>query len=165
MHCDGAPVRAAGALRISYGTSIWARLVLLFLGLPRPAAAAEVELVVRPDGQSETWLRMFAGKSVVTLQRELPGGLLAERFGFLEFRFRLELADRTIHYRQVGVTLRFAWPFFSWGIPLPRWASPRVSAGETAGASEMETRIRVEVSAPLAGLLFSYEGTMTREEA
>jgi hypothetical protein len=165
MHCNGAPVRAVGALRICRGTNLWARILLLFVGLPRPAAAAEVELAIRPDGQSETWLRMFDGKPLVTVQREFPRGLLAERFGALEFQFRLDLADRTIHYRQVGVTLRLAPPFFSWGIPLPRWASPRVSAEETAGASEMETHIWVEVSAPLAGLLFSYEGRMTREEA
>jgi hypothetical protein len=89
-------------------------------------------------------------------------GLLAERFGALEFRFRLSFADRAIHYRQVGVMLR-GLPFFP-ETPLPGWASPQVSARETAGASEMETRVRVEVSAPLAGLLFSYEGELRREQ-
>ena len=160
MHCNGEPVRAAGLFRISHGTSIWAKLLLLFLRLPPPTAAAQVELVARPDGESETWLRVFDGKPVVTFQREAPAGLLAEDFGVLEFQFRLRFADHTIHYEQVGVLLRL--PFSK--VPLPTWTSPHVSAWETAGESDMDTRISVEVSVPVAGLLFSYDGKIRREE-
>jgi uncharacterized protein DUF4166 len=163
MHCNGEPVHAAGVFRISHGTSLGAKLLLLFLRLPPPNAAAQVELIVRPVGESETWLRLFDGKPVITVQRESVSGLLAERFGPIELRFRLSFADHTIHYRQVGVILRLALPFFP-EIPLPRWASPHVSAWETAGASESETRVQVEVSAPFAGLLFSYEGKLRREK-
>jgi Domain of unknown function (DUF4166) len=163
MHCNCEPVHAAGVFRISHGTSLGAKLLLLFLRLPPPNTAAQVELIVRPVGESETWLRLFDGKPVVTVQRESVSGLLAERFGPIEFRFRLSFADHTIRYRQVGVSLRLALPFFP-EIPLPGWASPRVSARETAGASEMETRVRVEVSAPVAGLLFSYEGELRQEQ-
>jgi hypothetical protein len=161
MHCRGGPVHAAGVFRISHGTSLGAKLLLRFLRLPPPTAAAQVELMVRPVGESETWLRLFNGKPVVTVQRESGSGVLAERFGAHEFRFRLSFADHAIHYRQVGVILRL--PFLP-EVPLPGWASPQVSARETAGASEMETSVRVEVSAPLAGLLFSYEGTLRREQ-
>jgi hypothetical protein len=162
MHCHGGPVHAAGTFRISHGTSLGAKVLLWFLRLPPPNAAAQVELFARAVGESETWLRLFDGKPVVTDQRAVSG-LLAERFGALEFRFRLSFADHAIHYRQVGVMLRPALPFFP-EIPLPGWASPRVSARETAGASEMETRVRVEVSAPVAGLLFSYEGELRQEQ-
>jgi hypothetical protein len=163
MHCNCEPVHAAGVFRISHGTTLGAKLFLWLLRLPPPNTAAQVELIVRPVGESETWLRLFDGKPVITVQRESGSGLLAERFGPLEFRFRLSFADHTIHYRQVGVILHLALPFFS-EIPLPRWASPHVSARETAGASESETRVQVEVSAPFAGLLFSYEGTLRREK-
>jgi Domain of unknown function (DUF4166) len=163
MHCNGKPVRAAGAFRISRGSSLWAKFFLLFLRLPPPAASAQVELLVRPEAESETWLRAFDGKPVVTVQREAPAGLLAERFGALEFQFRLRFADHTIHYQQVGAVLRLRLPLLS-GIPLPAWASPHVSAWETAGENEMEAHISVEVSAPLAGLLFSYEGKIRGEE-
>src|SRR6202047_3064398 len=163
MHCNCEPVHAAGVFRISHGTSLGAKLLLWFLRLPPPNAAAQVELIVRPVGESETWLRLFDGKPVVTVQRESVSGLLAERFGPLEFRFRLSFADHTILYRQVGVILRLA-PAFLPRILLPRWASPYVSARETAGASESETRVQVEVFAPLAGLLFSYEGKLRREQ-
>lgn len=142
MHCNCEPVRAAGVFRITHGTSLGARLLLWFLRLPPPNAAAKVELIAQPVGESEIWLRLFDRKPVVTVQSESVSGLLAERFGPLEFRFRLSFSDHTIHYRQVGVILRLAPPFFA-EIPLPRWASPHVSAWETAEASEMETRIRV----------------------
>lgn len=162
-HCNGEPVQAAGVFRISHGTSLGAKLLLSFLRLPPPNSAARVKLVVRPAGESETWLRLFDGKPLVSVQRKCVSGLLAERFGPIEFRFRLSFADHTIHYRQVAVILRPASPFFR-EIPLPRWASPNVSATETAGASEMETRVLVQVSAPLAGLLFCYDGNLRREE-
>jgi hypothetical protein len=164
MHCNGGPVRAAGVFRISHGTSLWAKFLLLFLRLPPPTSAAQVELVIRPEGQSETWLRVFDGKPVVTIQREAAHGLLAERFGALEFQFRVRFAGHTIHYEQVGVILCLALPLLA-RVPLPSWASPHVSAWETVGESEVETCVSVEVSAPLAGLLFSYECKMRGQGA
>lgn len=163
MHCNGEPIHAAGVFRVNHGTSLWAKLLLLFLRLPPANAAAQVELIVRPEGESETWLRLFDGNPVATVQRESGSGELAERFGAIEFRFRLSFADHTIHYRQVRAILRLALPFFP-EIRIPRWASPHVAAWETAGASETETRVRVDVSAPLAGSLFSYEGKLGREQ-
>ena len=163
MHCEGEPVHATGAFRISHGTSLGAKFLLWFLRLPPANDAAQVELTVRPIGESETWSRLFDGKPVVSVQRESVSGLLAERFGPIEFRFRLSFADHSIHYRQAGAILRLAPPFFP-EIPLPKWAAPHVSARETAGASEIETLILVEVSAPLVGLLFSYEGKLRREQ-
>ena len=163
MHCNSKPVHAVGVFRVSRGTSLGAKLLLLCLRLPPATAAAQVELTVRPEGESETWLRLFDGKPVATVQRESGSGELAERFGAIEFRFRLSFVDHTIHYRQGIVILRLALPFFP-EIRLPRWASPHVAAWETAGASETETRVRVEVSTPLAGLLFSYEGILRREQ-
>jgi hypothetical protein len=160
MHCDGEFVRATGIFRIRHGTSLWARLLLPLLRIPPPTAAAKVELIIRPEGQSETWLRVFDGKPLVSVQREVPAGLLAERFGAVQFHFRLSFADHTIHYQQLEVRLTL--PLFS-EIPLPAWASPHVSARETAGESEMEVIVSVAVSAPLAGFLFSYEGKMRRE--
>src|ERR1700751_1787879 len=59
MHCSGEPVHAAGVFRISHGKSLVAKLLLLFLRLPPPNAAAQAELIVRPVGESERWLRMF----------------------------------------------------------------------------------------------------------
>ena len=163
MHCDGEPVRALGDFRVSRGTSLWAKILLSILRLPPENADTQVELIVRPEGESETWLRLFDGQAVTTVQWESGDGELSERFGEVEFRFRLSFADHTIHYRQVGAILHVALPFFP-AIRLPRWASPQVAAWETVGASDVETRVRVEVSAPLAGRLFSYEGKLRREQ-
>lgn len=163
MHCNGEPVHATGVFQVTHGTSLGAKLFLPLLRLPPANRAAQVKLLVRPTHDSETWVRLFDGKPLVSVQRESANGELAERFGAIEFRFRLVFADHAIHYQQVGATLRLALRFFP-EIPLPRWASPHVSASETAGASEMETRVLVRVSAPLVGLLFSYEGTLRREQ-
>jgi hypothetical protein len=162
MHCNGQPVHATGMLRIKHGTKLGAKLLLLLLRLPRPNTAAQVRLHIQPLEHSEKWLRLFDGKPVITFQREAPGHLLAEKLGPLEFRFRLSFANHEIEYRQVGVALRLALPFLR-EIRLPHWASPRVSAWETAGPSERETSVRVCVSAPLAGSLLSYEGKLRRE--
>lgn len=162
MHCDCGPVRAKGEFRICRGTSPGAKLLLFFLRLPPPNSASQVESIIRPVGESEEWLRSFDGKSIVTFQRESVSGLLAERYGLLEFLFRLSFSDHAIHYRQVAV--RIALPFFP-RIPLPKWVSPHVFACETAGASGTETGVIVKVYAPLAGLLLSYQGKLRRDEA
>lgn len=160
MHCHGEPIRAAGIFRMRHGTSLWARFFLLLLGIPPQTAGAQVTLIVRPQAKSETWLRIFDGKPLLSVQREFPAGLLAERFGALEFQFRLSFCEHTIHYQQQEVSLTL--PVLS-AVSLPVWASPRVSASETTSENEMETHVSVEVSAPLAGLLFSYEASIRRE--
>jgi len=93
-----------------------------------------VELTVQPEGESETWLRLFNGNSVATVQRESASGELAERFGGIEFRFRLSFADHTIHYRQVSAILRLALPFF----PGDSAATMGVSAGCRMGDGRSE---------------------------
>ena len=163
MHCNGEPVHAAGVFQVSQGTSLGAKLLLPLLCLPRPSPTAQVKLMVRPTGDSETWVRLFDGKPLISVQRESAGSELAERFGPIEFRFRLTFADHTIQYQQVGASLHLASRFLL-EIPLPTWASPHVSASEMTGADEMETRVLVRVSAPITGLLFSYEGTLRQEQ-
>jgi hypothetical protein len=130
MHCSCQPVHAAGVFRISHGTSVGAKILLWLLRLPPPNPAAQVELIVRPVGESETWLRLFDGKPVVTVQRESASGLLAERFGPLEFRFQLSFSDHTIHYRQVEAILRLALPFFPRDLPAKMGVSACFRTGD-----------------------------------
>ncbi len=160
MHCHGQPIRAVGIFRVRHGTSLWAKLLLPFLRIPAPTPTSQVELIVTPEEKSEKWVRRFDGKPLASLERELPGGLLAEKFGALEFQFRLTFADHAIHYEQIRVTLTL--PLLP-EIPLPVWASPHASASEAASEDGMGTYVSLEVSAPLAGLVFAYDGTMRRE--
>ena len=104
--------------------------------------------------------RTFAGRPLVSFQRNQPEGVLAEHIGPLEIRFRLEVSAGALTYRPGGAALRLG-PL---RLPLPSWLAPRVSAREKAVGDPNRTHVWVEVSVPLLGLLVAYEGTVTRVE-
>nr|MBA2448629.1 DUF4166 domain-containing protein [Chloroflexota bacterium] len=120
------------------------------------AEAAEVRLLVDRRGSVERWHRIIGGVPLVTVQRATPGGLLAERLGPLELRFRLAAVGAALVYRQVGLVVRLG----TFCLRLPWWISPRVAAREGPADGPSRTRVAVEVTAPTGGLLFSYEGNV-----
>lgn len=86
---------------------------------------------------------------------------MAERFGALEFRFRLQVVDGGIVYQQVAATLVLG----PWPVRLPRWMAPRIVATEMPSPDHGPgANVRVHVSAPLAGDLLSYTGSIACEE-
>jgi hypothetical protein len=138
-----------------------ARWLIRAARLPPPAEAVETRLVVCRRGSAERWHRTFGDTIVVTSQREAPDGLLAERLGLLEFRFRLAVADGALIYRQTGLVLRLG-PVC---LPLPRRLSPQVTAREEPAARPGEMHVSVEVRTLAGALLFSYEGSVRPEGA
>ena len=98
-------------------------------------------------------MRTFGQRLVVTTQRGLPDGTLAERFGALELRFHLRVVAGTLRYAQSGAGLMVG----RLRIPLPWWISPRVEARETC-VDGRSSHVRVGISAPGGALLMSYEG-------
>jgi hypothetical protein len=142
------------------------RLLGLLLDLARvPAAANDVQVhlaVVErmgPDGPQERWHRVFGGKPLVTHQAEAPSGLLGERVGPLEFRFRLlsDVSGGALLFEQQGCWLRVG-PL---ALRLPRRLSPVIWCRESATGQPDQTHVFVKVSMPRGGLLFSYHGTVT----
>ena len=158
-HADAAVARAVGSFRIRHGTGRLGRLLLRAARVPPPADAADVQLLVRRRGSVEWWHRRFGGAPLVTVQREGANGLLIERLGPVELRFRLVAVGGTLVYRQVGLAVRVG-PF---GLRLPRWISPQVTAREGPAGGPGQTHLAVEVAAPTGGLLFSYEGSIRWE--
>jgi hypothetical protein len=160
LHAEAAPVQAAGSFRIRRGKGPVARWLLTLLGLPPAGEAVPIRLTISLYGNGEKWLRTFGDRPLVTTQR--PGGrsLLAERFGTLELRFRLQVQGGALVYQQTGAALRLA----RISIPLPGWLTPKVAAREEPGGGPNQTRVCVRVVFPWVGLLISYEGIMTREE-
>ncbi len=156
MHADGASVTARGPMRVAHDGSRLGRLLARLARLPREASAAETDLRIIPEGEAERWVRTFDGRRMVTRQF-LAGELLAERMGGFEIRFRMEVADGALHYRQVSAALALG-PLT---IPLPRGMGPVVSAWERSVGPE-RTRVSVTVRVPAAGMLVSYEGEMER---
>ena len=161
FHVQGRPVRATGSFRIRHGNGRLAGWLLRLCGMPPAGAAVPTQLVVTPHGHGEQWVRTFGDQPLATTQCGRGRDLLVEHLGMLEFRFRLEVTDGVLIYRQTGVALCLG-PL---SVPLPRCVAPHVVAREEPGGGANQTHVSVQVLMPWVGLLIAYEGTVTSEEA
>jgi len=153
-HASSEVLRGEGLFRVVHGEGVLARVLVRLLRIPEATEGGRVHLKVTSQKHGERWLRTFGERRLVSTQREGTGGLLVERRGFLEFRFRLEVADGAICYRQEAFGMRFG-PVY---VPMPFWISPQVAAREGPGKSPDQSSVVVTVFAPITGLLFKYEG-------
>jgi hypothetical protein len=144
-----------GVFCVIRGPSRLAQALAGALRLPTSQANTPIVLQIAPCHGGERWRRTFGTRRLTTRQYEAPNGLLAERFGALEFRFRLGVIDGRLIYCQEGAFLCVG----SLRIPLPHWISPQVSAAETAAAPQ-RTHVSVSVSMPGIGRLIAYEGDL-----
>jgi hypothetical protein len=109
---------------------------------------------VTPTERGERWHRTFGASPIISEQSAGVDGLMIERMGMTEVRYRLEVAGGALYYRQAGTALRLG-PI---RLPLPRWLAPQIAARESAMPDEKSTHISVKVTLPLVGLLVSYKG-------
>jgi hypothetical protein len=157
----GTPTRhLRGHLRIEHGRHLAARLVAWLLRLPRASASADTRLIVTPRAGGEDWVRIFDRRRLTTWQERSGASELAERFGILEFRFRLEAsAVGGLVYVQRDAALRLG-PL---RVRIPASWAPRVEARESpAGPGRVEILVRVAL--PVVGPLITYEGLMMTED-
>jgi hypothetical protein len=157
-HLESGSLRQVGRFRVQHGTGTLARWMLSILRLPSASEAVATELAVTSSESGERWTRRFGDRTWSTTQIEGAGGVLVERMGVVELRFRLQASGRALIYRQIGAALR--WGLLS--VALPGWLSPRVEAREEKHDGE-QTRVSVVVRAPLAGLLIAYDGIVSPE--
>ncbi len=157
LHETTTPVRAIGIFRVRHGSSRLARALAWLARLPRAEEAVAIELQVTPRTGGEEWRRSFAGRPLVSRQAARRDGLLAERMGGVETRFRRAVADGALSYQTVSAALCLG-PL---RIPLPRWVRPRATAWERPAGDKDQLSISVEVCLPGLGLLIAYEGTLT----
>jgi hypothetical protein len=129
------------------------------LRLPLPSAAADTRLIVSARAEGEHWGRTFGARRLETWQYQSHDEL-AERFGVLEFRFRLHASSGSLLYIQREAALR--WWLVRLRIPQP-WA-PRVEARE-APAGPTGIQIEVRLMLPAIGELMSYAGIVEVEKA
>jgi len=149
---------ATGRFEFHRGRGVAARLACWVLRLPSSETVLAARLTIARDAESERWARTFNRRVLVTIQRGLPDGTLAERFGALEFRFHLRVSEGALTYVQAGAGVMVG----RLRIPLPRWISPRVEAREACGDGR-GAYVRVGISAPGFGLVMSYEGSVQVE--
>src|SRR5258707_9502151 len=131
VHVVSTPVRASGSFRVRHGNSMMAKWLLWLLDMPPAGEAVPARLIVRSCEGGESWVRTFGGRRLTTTQFPLGNSLLAERFGALELRFRLEVAAGALVYRPMSAALRIG-PLT---VSLPRWLRPQVDAREEAAES------------------------------
>lgn len=149
-----------GRLRIEHGRGYVARLVAAVLRLPRASDSAETRLVVTPHGEGEHWRRIFDDRRLDTRQYPTGEGELGERFGVIEFRFRLEICGGSLVLRQVDAAVVLG----SIRVPIPKAWAPRVEAREDpAGARRIG--IHVCVVLPALGPVLTYDGIVDFENS
>jgi hypothetical protein len=158
-HTTGSSLSAHGQLHIDRGRNQVARTVAALMRLPRRNAAAETQLAVTSRGDSEHWHRTFDDRQLDTRQYQTGDGLLGERFGILDFRFRLTAVDGSLVFRQVDAAVVCG----SLRLRLPAALAPTVEAREDP-AGARGTAIHARVVLPLIGPVLTYDGTMHVED-
>ena len=158
LHDTRSIVGAHGNFRIVHGQHDVARFVAWMLRLPPPSESAETRLMVTAADSGERWHRIMNGRRVDTRQYESRASEMAERYGVLEFRFRLDASRGGLLYVQRQIALRVG-PV---SLRIPASWSPRVEAREDA-AGPGRVSVAVRAWLPRVGLLIAYDGTISVE--
>jgi len=156
LHAADKTIHASGVFQVFRGTNWITRMLAKLARLPPAGEAVDVRLVVTPHPEGEEWQRSFDGRPLVSMQYPSPGGLLCERMGMAETRFRLEVIEHALHYRAISAALCLG----KMRIRLPRWFCPRVTACERAGDEKEQVIVNVEIIVPWLGRLIAYAGVL-----
>jgi uncharacterized protein DUF4166 len=151
------PCAAIGSFHIERAGGLIATVLSWLSGLPRPGTDVPTRLEVRPGLATFTWVRHFGEDVLVTYQRALGPGAIAERLGMIECVFLPTAHSKGLEYQQTGASVCVA----SLRIPLPCSLAPRVKAWTRAIGDRME--VDVVVSAPVVGTLLHYRGAVHPE--
>jgi len=154
LHSTASGTRAHGCLRVEHGHHRLARIIARTFPLPPPGVATRTELSVRALDDGERWQRAFGATRVDTHQSS-NGIDLVERYGALEFRFRLHASEGRLVYRQREAALRL----FAFRLRLPGYLAPHIEASEEAVAPR-RVKIAVSITIPTIGVLIAYDGTI-----
>jgi hypothetical protein len=159
-HRAGLEVKSVGTFNVTHARGWLARWLASLIGLPPASRGIPTRLHVRRHEQFEQWDRTF-GKFAFQTTQHRRGHILVERFGRLEFHFRLDVRGGGICYHQCGAAARIG---SSW-TPLPAWVCPRIAADEMPGETADQTRVHVTIRIPIIGALMDYQGQMRSQEA
>jgi hypothetical protein len=161
LHDSGEAVHAVGLFQVRHGSDKLARMIARLARLPAAGKAVDIRLQVTARKDGEEWRRTFAGRPLVSMQSDRGAGLLVERLGIVEMRFRLEVAGGALNYQTVSAALRLG----SLRIPIPRRLCPCVTACERAVGDMNQIHVSVDVTFSLIGRLIAYDGMLTQIEA
>ena len=153
-HLTDGPLSGEGIFKVSNGGGVLVRVIRSLLRLPKFSSDTHVSVNVTPAEDGELWIRRIGSRMLRTRQRLGDSGLMCESFGWLEFCFKLHVADGAIEYEQIRARIRLALI----RIPIPSRIAPQIRAIERAGEMPNQTRVSVQVRLPRGGLLLAYDG-------
>lgn len=153
LHGGAAVRRWTGMAQVRRGGGWMARLIGALVGFPKAAAQTPVTVAFSPEKDGERWTRDFGGKVFSSVQTAGAGRhqhLLMERFGIVSVALALVVeGDRLF-------LMPRKWSLL--GMPMPRLLLPVGTSFETQ--EDGQFRFDVEISAPVAGLIVAYSGTL-----
>jgi Domain of unknown function (DUF4166) len=152
---------SGGTFDITGASGRIARWIARHVALPPAGCGVPTRLQVRRGERSERWERLFGDFPLNSILQLRGRDVLVERFGRVEFHFRLGVIDGGIQYRQCGAAVLVG----RWWMSLPRWLSPRIVAEEMPGDALGQTQVRVTIGIPIFGTLLEYRGRMQSLES
>jgi hypothetical protein len=159
VHSTSPITRTRGQLRVQHGPRYLGRLLARLLRLPSAGPATDTTLLVTAADDGERWQRMVGECRFETQQYASSGLRLAERYGALEFLFRLRASGGSLVYVQDGAALLFR----TRRLRLPHFVAPQIEAREDP-VSATSVDVTVSVRLPGVGLVIAYNGTMAIDE-
>lgn len=147
LHLQSGTTRWHGKVDVRRGHGPLAWLCGWVTGLP-PAGTADIEVEIVTTGDGERWTRRVADHAMRSRLRGAEG-LLIERLGLVDFRFRLRSGNQDILWTVAGVRLLGL-------LPLPAEWFSQVRARESVEGGRY--RFEVIAALPLARPLVHYQG-------
>jgi hypothetical protein len=151
LHGFSSAAHYEGRAEVTGAANALAAPIARLFGFPRSGQDLPLAVTLSRQDGVETWRRDFAGQILVSTQALGEGryaGLVVERFGPTAFGMAVTEDDGRLQ-----LILR-RWDLF--GLPMPRFLLPRVTAGEHADDGQFH--FHVEIALPLLGRLVRYEG-------
>lgn len=149
LHRGRPAVIAIGEAEVEAAANALGRFVAAIFGLPRTSGKQPVRVVIESRDGREHWTRLFGDKPMRSIMSAAPGNLIEEAFGPFSLRMRLVVKPGGLDMERVSGRM--------WGIPLPGFLLPRVTATERVDDYRRHA-FDVEIAAPLVGRLVHYKG-------
>lgn len=149
LHEMPLPHRFEGEADMRAARNPLAKLAAVAAGFPQHEGHATMAVTIEPHGGGERWTRHFP-RAPFASRLWAHDGLLCERIGPAEMRFRLHADETGIVWEPVAMRV---FGFF----PMPKSLLRGTKARESVDA-DGRYRFEVEAAFPVFGFMASYEG-------
>jgi hypothetical protein len=152
FHSMQGRVELSGQFTVKGPHSTAGRVMSAMFALPKATAETPFKFELDAGSRQATWRRHFPGRLMVSKIR-VGAGVLVERFGPINFHFRLQADQGQLNMLLQSVTV--------FGIRAPKFLMPTVMAQETGAHGKLHFCVSAHL--PLVGLLAEYRGYLDIE--